>query len=270
MMHKIGKPINRRFFVRSSGILVLIVALSVAGIVMAAASIDNDEFSGSSLNTSIWSVTHTEGGATIGVSGGALQLQVPSGSSFTFSNTNTKSPRVLQAINDDDFYVEVKFNSSMSVYQDDKIQGILVYDQGANQWLRFDFNTDSDSLNTYVGHLSSTGVLTHIENVSPISASGINVPLYMRVQYVKSTGTWTFSYRIGDAGDFTVKKTFTEATAFGASGFSFAPTHIGLFAGSTGDTNPGHTASVDYFRNVGAVEPPPNLTEKLYLPVIAR
>lgn len=269
-MHTIGKVINRRHVVKSTGLLLLIIALSVAGIVMAAAAIQNDEFSGSSLNGSIWSMTHLEDGATIGVSGGALQVNVPANVSITFSNTNKKAPRVLQAITDDDFNVEVKFTSPMNVYQDDKIQGILVYDQGGDKWLRFDFNTDSNSLNTYTGYVDPGGVLTHIENVSVIDTVGSAVPLYMRVQYIKSSGHWTFSYRIGDAGDFIVKKTFTEATAFGASGFSFAPSHIGLFAGSTGDTNPGHLMTADYFRSVGQVVPPPVLNVKMFLPVVLK
>lgn len=236
--------------------------------------IQDDEFDGSSLDTSIWTVTHTEGGASIAVSGGTLQITAPAdGSSYTFSNTNERAPRVLQEISDSDFTVEVKFNSSMNVYQDDKIQGILVRDAGADQWLRFDFNTDSDSLNTYMGYVDPSGELKHIENVSVISTSHPAVPLYMRVQYSQSSNQWMVSYRIGDTGDFVMKKTFAEASALGAAGgITFAPTHIGLFAGSTGTLNPGHTLIAEYFINADPSAPPPALVldNTIYLPNLSR
>lgn len=252
-------------------VAVLVITIAIPGQSTTAQGtvIQDDDFPGTSLDTIIWTVTHTEPGSSISVANSELRINVPSGDSYTFSSTNIKAPRVLQAISDADFAVEVKFTSSMSVYQDDKIQGILVYDQGANQWLRFDFNTDSNSLNTYIGYLDSSSMLHHIENVSDISTSQSAFPLYMQVQYTKSSNQWMMSYRIGDTGAFTMKKTFNESSFLGSSG-SFTPTHIGLFAGSTGDDQPGHLMTADYFMNVAPAEPPPPMDERVYLPIIIR
>lgn len=251
-------------------VLVISIAIPHQSITAQGTAITNDEFTGTTLNSNTWTLTHSEGGASISVAGGELRINVPADStSYTFSNTNKRAPRILQEIEDVDFAVEVKFTSAMSVYQDDKIQGILVYDQAGTKWLRFDFNTDGDSLNTYMGYIDPGGVLRTIEIVSAISNSHSAGPLYMRVQYTRSTNQWMMSYRIGDTGSFIVKKTFTESNALGTSGITFAPTHIGLFAGSTGNVNPGHLMTADYIRNV-VPDVPVDYDEFVYLPFIRR
>lgn len=271
-MITIGKTCNRLRTCLILAALLICALLPGQSAIAQGSVIQNDDFNGSSLNTSIWTEVFNDstGGTSIGVAGGVLQIAIPAdGTSYTFSNTNKRAPRVLQEISDNDFAVEVKFMSSMNVYEDDKIQGILVYDESGDQWLRFDFNTDSDSLNTYLGYIDPGGMLNHIENVSSISSGQENVTLYMRVQYTESSGEWTMSYRIGDSGNFIVKKVFNESNALGSSGFSFSPSHIGLFAGSTGNLNPGHTLLADYFINADQSQPPP-LTEKIYLPILGR
>jgi hypothetical protein len=136
-----------------------------------------------------------------------------------------------------------------------KIMGILVRDAtnpSQPKWLRFDFNSASGKLNTYLGYINASGSLKHIQNVSSlVGTSPATGVLTIRVKYDKDTGIWTVTHFVGTTGSITRTKTFQEGVDIDAN---FTVTHIGVFVGSTsgdsGGTPPGHTMQLDYFRNV--------------------
>lgn len=220
-------------------------------------SLTSDDFNRCSLNTSLWKFENPGNisGADPVISGqytgdSLLKMTIPSGQALTFSDTNKLAPRIMQAIPDEDFNFEVKFlapiNSSTA---DWKIQGVLVRDAtnpSQPKWFRFDFNSHNGTLNSYHGYINSDGVLVHIQNVKDLpGANPASGPLFLRVKYVKSTGTWTITHQVGTSGALASTLTFLESTYDP----NFVVTDFGVFIGSTGTNPPGHTMQVDYVKN---------------------
>jgi hypothetical protein len=217
----------------------------------------SDDFNRCTINTSLWNFENpgNVAGAAPVIQGqysgdSILKMTVPAGQVYTFSDTNKLAPRIMQAIPDADFDIEVKFMAPInSTTADWKIMGVLVRDAtnpSQPKWFRFDFNSHNNSLNSYHGYINAAGGLVHIQNVKDLPGSNpASGPLYIRVKYVKSSGTWTVTHQVGASGTLVSTLSFQESTYDP----NFVVTDFGIFVGSTGTNPPGHTALIDYYRN---------------------
>jgi hypothetical protein len=255
------KSIGQLFFRITSTILLVLFTIAIFPTfnkaIAQSGSFTSDDFNRCSVNTSLWKFENPgnipDSSPVISgqYSGDSLiKMTVPSGQAFTFSDTNKLAPRIMQAISDEDFDIEVKFQAPInSSTADWKIQGVLVRDASnpsQPKWFRFDFNSHNGTLNSYHGYINSSGGLVHIQNVKDLpGANPATGPLFLRVKYVKSTGTWTVTHQVGASGALVSTLTFQESTYDP----NFVVTDFGVFVGSTGTNPPGHTVQVDYIKN---------------------
>ena len=98
-----------------------------------------DLFDAPSLDTGVWSVIDPVGDSSVTMTGSQLSIAVPAGVSHDVWTAGNFAPRVMQAMNDVDFEVEVKLDSGVDT--EFQIQGILVEQDSAN-FIRFDFFSD--------------------------------------------------------------------------------------------------------------------------------
>ncbi len=193
-------------------------------------AIHSDEFDGTGLDGAFWSFVDPVGDSSVTVTGGRAYLNVAGGSDHDLGGSYNRSARIMQSVTDDDFEVEVKFDSKPTAkYQ---MQGILV-DVGNGDYLRFEYFSDGKGLRVYAGSVANNTLTTRYNKVA---AGGSATSLYMRVRRIGNAWTQTYSY--------------DGSTWFNAASFSYTSqvTHLGVFAGNASGTNsPAHTAAIDYF-----------------------
>ncbi|MDZ7764248.1 MAG: hypothetical protein U5K00_07440 [Melioribacteraceae bacterium] len=118
--------------------------------------------------------------STFGINNGVLEISIL-GNEGTHDLSQNLAPRVLQTVHDDDFGVEVKFNSvPSSTYQ---MQGIIV--QGAGYRLRFETYFGGQTYFYANGYGASFGAQVN----QPI---GGPIPAYLRV--VRTGNDFAFDY----------------------------------------------------------------------------
>jgi len=180
------------------------------------------------------------------MSGTQLRLNAPAGSNHdpAFGGVHN-SVRVLQAVSNGDFTLEVKFDSvpilsSASSYIG---QGIVVQ-QDATNYFRFEFGA-INGVTTVVNTRIIAGTQGGLTSV-PISTAGVS-SLWMRVQ--RAGNVWTQSWSTNGTS-FSNMTSITQA---------WTVTGVGLYGNNYGSPSsgaPAYTAVVDYFHN-GAL---PDLT----------
>ena len=200
-----------------------------------ATDIVSDDFSSPTLDTNIWTFVDplTDGSYTLtgtNTSDAWVNISVPSGVEHQVWEQGIEVPHLLQSVNNADFEVEVKFESTVDLqYQE---QGILIKQDDTN-YMRFEFfGTNS---NTVVFAATIEALVANIELNDGFDATGV-APLYMRVKRVGDQWTQTYSY---DGAAWLPGVTFTHAITV---------TGVGIYAGNGLNTgSPAHTASIDYF-----------------------
>ena len=204
----------------------------------------SDEFNGASLNSSLW--TPTLSGGSSSMSGTQLRLNAPAGSNHdpAFGGVHN-SVRVLQAVSNGDFTLEVKFDSVPILSSGSSYigQGIVVQQDTAN-YFRFEFGANN-GVTTIVNAKIIAGTQSGLTSV-PISTAGVS-SLWMRVQ--KAGSVWTQSWSTNGTS-FSNMASFTQVLTVAAVGV------YGANYGSPSSAAPAYTAVVDYFRNIGG----PDLT----------
>jgi len=197
----------------------------------------SDDFSASTLNTTLWTVFNPKSDANFtivgtGTSDALLSISVPNGTSHNVWNNGNLAPRIMQAANNTDFEIEVKFESQLtSQFQ---MQGVIVQQNDSN-YLRFDFFKDATTTNLFAA--SITNGTANLENSLVISPGN---PLYLRVK--RQGDQWTQSYSYDGANWIT------------AANFShvLSVTSVGPFVGNHGNpesSSPAFTGLIDYFFN---------------------
>jgi hypothetical protein len=214
--------------------------------IAANSTIVSDDFNGCALNTSVWTFIDPHGDCTYDIVGSFtedawLSITAPSGSDHDLWTQGNFAPRVMQAVSDTDFEVEVKFESGLS--QQYQMQGILV-EQASDHFLRLEFHSDGSDTKLYAASLepdpSPPSTLTYSVYYSqPITDPGV-APLYMRVR--REGDQWTLYYS-DDGVDWTTAITFAHALAV---------TKLGTYAANAGSSPPTHTAYIDYFFNTAS------------------
>ena len=193
----------------------------------------SEDFNACTINP-IWTFdSPLDDGSMVAV-GQQLEINVPSGTSHDLHpSTNTNAIRVMQAAEDDDFQVEVKFDSVLNSSRNATLQGIII-EEDANDYIRFDFYTNGSTIRVFrvaVNNGVATNQLdTNVGTFHP----------YMRV--TRSGNSWTLEYSL-DGQNWTAHGTsFTNVMTVNQAG---------VFGGNASN-NPAHTVLVDYFYNTGA------------------
>ena len=147
----------------------------------------SDEFTGATLNTSVWTFSDPVGDSQLFMTGTEAQISVPAGSSHDLWQAQNRAPRIMQAANDTNFEVEVKFNSNL--VGRNEVQGLLVEADDQN-FIRFDFYSDGTSIRVFAASFLN-GVPTIRKNLV-IGSVPSGSPMYLRVQ--RSGTQWTQWY----------------------------------------------------------------------------
>jgi hypothetical protein len=196
-------------------------------------TIVSDDFN-TFLLESPWTFVNPLGDATLAFVGqntpnAWARLIVPAGTTHEPWTSGSLSPRIMQPANDRDFEIETKFESP--VLQQFQIQGMLVEEDSVN-YLRFDLNSNGSGTRIFAGTLVN-GIGASLINVQ-VGANGA-APQYLRI--TRQGSLWTLRYSF-DGAVWTTAGNVVQA---------FSVRRVGVFAGNSGTTPPGHTASIDYF-----------------------
>ncbi len=196
----------------------------------------SDDFSQSILDPAIWTYIDPLGDAGLeilgtGTSDAVVQICVPEGVTHDAATLNNAAPRIMQAIGDVDFEVEVKFESEPLLQT--QIQGIFIEQDAAN-FQRFDFFSDGSSLRVFAASFAEDVQITRINQAIPAG-----LPLFMRVQ--RQGNQWTQLYSTDGLA-------WTQAVSFA---HSMQVVSVGVLAGNA-VADPAYTAIIDYFFNTAA------------------
>lgn len=188
----------------------------------------SDDFSGCALNNNLWTFIDPLGDSTLTLNGTQAVIGVPSGTKHDLWTDGRNAPRLMQFIEDKDFELETKFDSTLNARI--QIQGMLI-EADANNYIRVNFQWDNTNYKvlayTFSNGSPTKRIDTTITNVSPI---------YMQVKRVGDE--WTVRY----SADGTAWTPLTPFT------FAMNPTSAGVFIGTAGQ-NPAFTGLIDYFFN---------------------
>jgi regulation of enolase protein 1 (concanavalin A-like superfamily) len=186
----------------------------------------SDEFSSPSLG-SWWSWFDPVGDGSVVATGSHVELSVPAGVSHDLWTGALRAPRLLQAVEDTDFTVEVKVDSAVSsAYQ---MQGLVVQ-EGAQDLIRFEVHHDGGSPRFFVATIDGGSASARANRAAPAGA-----PYWLRV--VREGDVWTLS----GSGDGV---SWTQVASFS---FDLSVAQVGLFVGNH-TPSPAHTARFDHFR----------------------
>ena len=146
--------------------------------------------------------------------------------------TNRDAPILVQSVPDEDFEVELKFDSIPDLKI--QMQGLAVR-QDANNLLRFDFHTNGNRLYAFAGKIVGGSPSSQARHtLSPTGDS-----LYLRV--ARSGDTWSGHYSY-DGQNWTMLATFNQAMTVN---------QVGPFVGNA-HVSPAHTAVIDYLFDTAA------------------
>jgi hypothetical protein len=230
-----------RFFrleLASSFLLAFVMASGFASSAIAQSPV-SDDFNGTSLNTSLWTVEAPAGGSAA-VSNGHLVITVPGGSNHDAFKPALDAVQVVQQVSNANFDVNVKIDSTLAASAAYSGQGILV-EGDAHDYIRYGVGASGSSItlgaNTIVAGTESTPFQT-----APFS--GYVVPTYLRLN---RTGTTYTGYWSTDGVNWTKAGSFTDS--------SLTVTGLAPYAWNyniTPSSAPAVTASFDWFHNTNA------------------
>lgn len=182
-----------------------------------------------------WEFVNPLGDGSYKVNGRQLELSVPADTVHNVFTTGNDSARVMQTTENEDFTVEVKFDSRLE--QSGAMQGIIV-EQDAGSFMRFDFFRREDTITVY----AAAFVLPATDPVlsfGKVTLAPMDTPLSMRV--VRFGDNWELLYSF-DGSQWNPAYEFEH---------TLIVQQIGVFSGNfkVKGIVPAHTAVVDYFYN---------------------
>ncbi len=200
----------------------------------------SDNFDEAALNTNLWTFVNPLGDGVLTMNGTAVTLNVPDTQEHDLWASGNNSVRIVQAVQNVDFSVVVRFQSPVQYGNQD--EGILV-EQDAADFVRFDLLNDGTNVNLFAAAVSGSTATTFTQ--TPILAP--NAPIWLELQ--RTGNNWTGSWST-DGVNFTVGSTFTYALNMTQIG-PYAGTAISSSGPSAGQL-PSFTATVDYFFNTAS------------------
>src|SRR3984957_4561767 len=195
-----------------------------------------DDFSGTSLNTALWTVVAPAGGSAA-VSNGHLIITVPGGSNHDAFTPALDAVQVEQQVSNADFDVNVKIDSTLAVSGKYSGQGILV-EGDARNYIRFEVSANGSSISLSANTIVAGSQSSKFQ-LSPFSA--YLVPTYLRLNRTGSTYTGYYS---ADGVNWTKAGSFTDSSLT-VSGLAL----YGSNYQSTPSNAPAITPSFDWFHN---------------------
>ena len=211
---------------------------------------DSDDFS-AGIDPGQWTFVNPRGDGSATTDDTRALISVAAGQDHDVWNGANNAARLMQASADQDFELEVKFQSQPTkAYQ---LQGVIVEASPGN-YLRFDFYHDGATLHLFAASFVNNGAtVRHAQAIGTAPAG----ELYMRIRRVGNQWTQSYSYN---------GTTWSTAATFA---HTLAVSTVGVFAGNAGGaTAPAYTAVVDYFFNTASpIDPeddvPPDATPPL-------
>ncbi|MDD5457792.1 MAG: putative Ig domain-containing protein [Phycisphaerae bacterium] len=209
------------------------IAISFILFGMVSGAVVSDDFSSTSLNTSLWTFVDPRGDDSYSLNGAQLKISVSPTSNHDAYNAGNYSARMMQTIaNDPNFEIEVKFDSEVSKLN--QMQGIMIEEEDGT-FLRYDVFYNGSKVMRYAAVIDGNNVSFII---SPTEISS-GPPYYLKLK--RSGNIWTFSYAKNDPSDpnFWFPKPPTTYQKL------LNVAKIGVFAGNTGGNQ--FDCKVDYF-----------------------
>ncbi|MCL7414070.1 MAG: DUF1349 domain-containing protein, partial [ANME-2 cluster archaeon] len=200
-------------------------------------NIISDDFSASTLNTTLWTEFNPKNDAIFemvgtGTSDALLSITVPAGVSHNIWEGGNFAPRIMQGADNTDFKVEIKFESPMiSQFQS---QGVIVQQDDSN-YLRFDIFTNETNIRVFAASFTD-GTFNKERDVIISPAT----PSYLRVK--RQGDRWTLSYSL-DGTNWIAVPNFDHALTVTSVG-PFVMNH-----GNPESSSPAFTGFIDYFFN---------------------
>ena len=182
----------------------------------------------------VWTFVNPLGDGVLTLTGSQAAIEVPGGVDHLVNAgaAGNQTPRLMQAANDVDFAVEVKFQSAVTAqYQ---TQGIVV-EQDSGTYLQVEFYGAGSGTKLYVSRILNGGEAVKLHKAT-ISGS----PTYLRVT------------RVGDGWTVATSGDGVSWQPEGSFGQALNVTAVGVYGGNAGTPAPAHTAVVDYFANTAA------------------
>lgn len=195
----------------------------------------SDDFNRCSLDNGLWTTTDPVGNSSFSMTGTSLKIGVPAGTAHDLWTNANDAPRALTPAANEDFGIDVKFDTPFETIAANQFQSQGIIVQGSNnRLLRFDFYNDGAAIHAFAATLENG---TGAQKSNKIIANGS--PLYMRI--VRAGDQWTQSYSYNGTS-------WTQAAKFT---YAMTVTDAGVFASNSGK-NPAFTAEFDYFFNNAA------------------
>ena len=198
----------------------------------------SDDFSACDINNR-WTWANPLNDSERAVTGRHLEITVPGGDTgHTLYDQGISVPRLMQPSNDDDFTIEVKFDSVVA--DTGAAQGIVI-EQDNDTFLRLEFHKRPGVIRAFVVGIRDGAI--GAGTTAGRDVAGEPVSLYMRV--VRAGDKWQQFYSL-DGVEWTLNKEFN---------FDMNVRRVGVYAGNSKfGTNPipTHTVLVDYFFNTAA------------------
>jgi regulation of enolase protein 1 (concanavalin A-like superfamily) len=192
-----------------------------------------DQFTGTSLNSQLWSKRDAVGDATDPVANGHLRISVPGGTAHDPYTTGNNGVEIVQQISNVDFQVEAKFDSPTGTAG---TQGLMAL-ADTTHFVRCDIAFDSQGANTYSVYINGSTSADHA-----VYTSYTNAAAYW-LRLARAGNIWTCLASV-DGVSFTQVNQFSEALNI---------IQVGPWAGNLGSA---FTASVDYFAPYTDTPPP--------------
>src|SRR6202012_2966985 len=195
-----------------------------------------DDFNGSSLNPSLWTVVAPAGGSAA-VSNGHLIITVPGGSNHDAFTPALDAVQVEQQVSNANFDVNVKIDSTLAVSGKYSGQGILV-EGDAHNYIRFEISANGSNISLSANTIVAGSQISKFQ-LSPFS--GYLVPTYLRLNRTGSTYTAYYSadgVNWTNAGSFADSSLTVSGLALYGSNYQRTPTNA-----------PAVTPSFDWFHN---------------------
>ncbi|NOK63672.1 MAG: hypothetical protein GFH27_549379n15 [Chloroflexi bacterium AL-W] len=235
--------------------------------------IASDDFNEEALDTDIWEIIQpTVGGisGTLTLDGTNALIELPEGTEFESWVGGHNATRIMQDANDEDFQVEVKFDTFP---EPSTSQGIMVElnddTSEIDRFLRFEFyRAPNGDLFGFIAELQpNDGVgqpYTQVGGLVQTPITGVDTaPLYLRL--TRTGPVFSLDYST-DGEDY-------EGNGLGSRSRALPLTRVGAYVSNpepSGGTAPAYTGSIDYFQNTAdedfvddpVVEPTPTPTEE--------
>ncbi|HET9438359.1 MAG TPA: DUF1349 domain-containing protein, partial [Gaiellaceae bacterium] len=197
---------------RGLGLAAIAAVVVLMAAPAAAASLQSDEFNAPVLDPAVWTFVDPLGDSTLGATGSHAVISVPAGQAHDMWASLDTAPRLLQATPNEDFEVEVKFDSAVTAgYQQ---QGIVVQGTGG-ALLRLELHSDGGGTKLFAAAIEPGSA-----SVKHYAAVVGGAPAYLNV--VRAGDAWTFRYSRDGA-------TWLETATFA---HALNVTAVGAFAGN--------------------------------------